>query len=109
VTSVKSTMRKHGYVTGVVSGFVICVVRQIGLTCVLTAIRKHGRRSKRVYGRQRKMKQSRDQHKRRLAKLAKRAKRRVTARKSMEHENLVDAFIRRMSNRIASLRPRRGK
>ncbi len=54
------------------------------------------------------MKQSRDQYKRRLAKLAKRVKGRKAARESMDRENLFDAFIRRMSNRVARLRPRRG-
>ncbi|KKM75860.1 hypothetical protein LCGC14_1385980 [marine sediment metagenome] len=47
------------------------------------------------------MKQSRDQHKRRLAKLVRRAKSRKTARKSMERENLLYTFMSRLMARTA--------
>ena len=47
------------------------------------------------------MKQSRDKHKKRLAKLVRRARSRKKARKSMERENLLYTFMSRLMARTA--------
>lgn len=83
-----SIRRNCGIVTRAMCGSATVAGLRTGLICVLSV------------GGRRKMKLSRDQNKKRIAKRIRRAKRRKVASKELKQANLLEAIIKRLMGRF---------